>query len=104
MYRYLCATKRLPKTQPKPPVSNKAPAVYQTSLSKPDELLSNAQRAPEVFLSWQGAEATAAGARCGDVASLACSISIKSVTALGRGTFDRVISGKLQRIGQMIWA
>ena len=67
MYRYLCATKRFPKTWPKPPVSNKAPALYQTSLSKPDQLPSNAQRAPEVFSSWQSAEATTAGARFGDV-------------------------------------
>ena len=69
MYRYLCATKRFPKTQPKHPFSDKAPALYQTSLSKPDQLPSNAQRAPEVFSSWQGIEAIAAGARCGDVGS-----------------------------------
>ena len=48
-YLYLGATDRQPKTWPKPRVSIKAPALYQTSLSKPDELLSNAQRAPEVF-------------------------------------------------------
>ena len=39
---YLWATKRLPKIQPKHLVSDKAPALYQTSLNKPDELLSNA--------------------------------------------------------------
>jgi len=49
MYRYLCATKRFPKTQPKHPFSDKAPALYQTSLSKPDELLPNARWAPEFF-------------------------------------------------------
>ena len=66
-YLYLGATDRQPKTWPKPRVSIKAPALYQTSLSKPDQLLSNAQRAPEVFSSWQSAEATTAGARFGDV-------------------------------------
>ena len=68
-YLYLGATDRQPKTWPKPRVSIKAPALYQTSLSKPDQLLSNAQRAPEVFSNWQGIEATTAGARCGDVGS-----------------------------------
>ena len=33
-----------------------------------------------------------------------CSINCSSAAAPDKGTFDRVISGKLQRIGQMIWA
>ncbi|MEJ6608907.1 MAG: hypothetical protein QNL63_04105, partial [Paracoccaceae bacterium] len=63
----LWAASRCPKTWPKPRVSIKAPALFQTRLIKPDQLLSNAQRAPEVFSNWQGIEATTAGARCGDV-------------------------------------
>ena len=42
MYRYLCATKRFPKTWPKLRVSIKAPALFQTRLIKTDELLSSA--------------------------------------------------------------
>jgi len=57
------------KHGPSPPVSNKAPALFQTRLIKTDELLSNAQRAPEGFQCWQGIEATTVGARCGDVGS-----------------------------------
>ena len=64
---YLSAASRFPKTRPKPRVSIKVPALFQARLIKPDQLLSNAQRAPEVFLSWQSAEATTAGARFGDV-------------------------------------
>jgi hypothetical protein len=88
----LCAAKHFPKTWPKPRVSIKAPALFQTRLIKTDQLLSNAQRAPEGFSSWQGIEAIAAGARCGDVGSRACSINFSSAAALDRGTFDSVIN------------
>ena len=50
-----------------------APRQHQSTYSSPNKadqtrwITFKRQRAPELFLSWQGAEATAAGARCGDV-------------------------------------
>jgi hypothetical protein len=51
-YPYLCATKRLPKTWPRPAVSEGPPAIWRPNAIKPDQLLSNAQRAPEGFFSF----------------------------------------------------
>ena len=67
MYRYLRAAKRLPKTWPA--VREGPPTIWRPNAIKPDQLLSNAQRAPEGFQCWQGIEATTVGARCGDVGS-----------------------------------
>mgnify|MGYP007000332649 CR=1 len=50
---------------------------------------------PEVFSSWQSAEATTAGARFGDVGLQNLLNELQGVAALGKGTFDKVISGKL---------
>jgi len=55
------------KPSPSPAVRDVPPAIWRPNAIKPDQLLSNAQRAPEVFQCWQSAEATTAGARCGDV-------------------------------------
>ena len=50
----------------RPAVSEAQPTTWRPNAIKPDQLLSNAS-GPLSFLSWQGAEATAADARCGDV-------------------------------------
>ena len=72
-YLYLGATDCQPKTCSKPRGPRHGTHFLATKLFRSNriELLSNAQRAPEVFSSWQGIEAIAAGARCGDVGSLA---------------------------------
>ena len=89
-YPYLCATKRLPKTWPRPAVSEGPPAIWRPNAIKPDQLLSNAQRAPEVFLAGRVKRLLQPVRGAVTLAWLAYSMGFKRVAALGRVGYEQI--------------